>query len=832
MAGQTRVPAHRPPSLDQSDWSATKDVGPDVVLLRRQFPPRPVPRGWPATVQLREAVQHRLSTPPFRAESQPTRATRHRGVSKVLDWLTDQPGQNWQQRWQGSGAEATTGSEWTQFPLKRLSDNGNCKRYDESDVLSGLLTLVCADVIRPSLAWLLSRRSHRLVPLMAQTRDPDGFAQLRNVGKDELGLPDAAVRLALTRIATIMAAKGGLVCDVTVGDSLELADLRRSARTTRAGGSPYGAFYQLLHATEIFPENAPATLRIFRPSGQLTVEQLVDRYNIEYLPVRDVIVDYLRTRQPALDYTTLTRLAHSLGRLFWRNLEVQEPGIDSLRLAPDVVIEWKRRLQVKETRRRTSTGESTDVATARHTAKESLLIVRAFYLDIAQWAVEDPSRWARWVAPCPIQPADIDRTKDRRRRKARMDQRTRERLPVLPALIRSAEKLLAETARILEIAAQTATGDTFEANGETLLRPVVPNAHSDRIWADNPSTGQRRDLTREEDQAFWSWAIIEVLRHTGIRVEELLELSHHCFVQYRLPSTGELLPLLQIAPSKTDTERLLLISPELADVLSSIVRRVRGTARALPVVPSYDNLERLWNAPMPLLFQRRIGSENRAFSRNAVSDALNFALAQTGLTDADDLPLHFTPHDFRRLFVTEAVMNGLPPHIAQIICGHQDVNTTMGYKAVYPEEAINAHRAFMARRRAERPESEYRTPTEQEWEEFLGHFEKRKVSLGTCGRAVDAPCIHEHACVRCSLLRPDPSQLPRLTEIRNNLLDRIDEAEREGWRGEVQGLQISLAGAQEKLEQMRQMAARGTKTHLGMPDVSRSIGRISTATLT
>ena len=57
-----------------------------------------------------------------------------------------------------------------------------------------------------------------------------------------------------------------------------------------------------------------------------------------------------------------------------------------------------------------------------------------------------------------------------------------------------------------------------------------------------------------------------ILRLTGIRCEELLELTHHGITEYRLPATGELVPLLQIAPSKTDTERLLLVSPELADV--------------------------------------------------------------------------------------------------------------------------------------------------------------------------------------------------------------------------------------------------------------------------
>jgi hypothetical protein len=64
------------------------------------------------------------------------------------------------------------------------------------------------------------------------------------------------------------------------------------------------------------------------------------------------------------------------------------------------------------------------------------------------------------------------------------------------------------------------------------------------------------------------------LRATGIRIEELTELSHRSLVPYRLPTTGELVPLLQIAPPKTDIERLLVLSPELADVLSAVIQRV------------------------------------------------------------------------------------------------------------------------------------------------------------------------------------------------------------------------------------------------------------------
>ena len=99
---------------------------------------------------------------------------------------------------------------------------------------------------------------------------------------------------------------------------------------------------------------------------------------------------------------------------------------------------------------------------------------------------------------------------------------------------------------------------------------------------------------------------------------------------------------------------------------------------------------------------------------------------------------------------------------------------------------------------------------------FLEH---RKVSLGTCGRSYATACIHEHSCLRCPLLRPDPAQRQRLLDIRENLLARIDEARREGWLGEVEGLQISLAGARTKLAQVEQMTSTGPRqpVQLGIP---------------
>lgn len=77
--------------------------------------------------------------------------------------------------------------------------------------------------------------------------------------------------------------------------------------------------------------------------------------------------------------------------------------------------------------------------------------------------------------------------------------------------------------------------------------------------------------------------------------------------------------------------------------------------------------------------------------------------------------------------------------------------------------------------------------------------------------------------------RIDPAQRSRLEEIRDNLLDRIAEAEREGWTGEAEGLKVNLAAANNKLAQADLTAGRRAEhVHLGIP----AYRDITAATLT
>ena len=71
------------------------------------------------------------------------------------------------------------------------------------------------------------------------------------------------------------------------------------------------------------------------------------------------------------------------------------------------------------------------------------------------------------------------------------------------------------------------------------------------------------------------------------------------------------------------------------------------------------------------------------------------------------------------------------------------------------------------------------------------------------------------------MLWPDAAQRPRLIEIRDNLTARIDEARREGWHGEVEGLHVSLAGAEQKLTQLDRSPTERHLVNLGIPTLGK-----------
>ncbi|MEV6424907.1 tyrosine-type recombinase/integrase [Streptomyces sp. NPDC051662] len=138
------------------------------------------------------------------------------------------------------------------------------------------------------------------------------------------------------------------------------------------------------------------------------------------------------------------------------------------------------------------------------------------------------------------------------------------------------------------------------------------------------------------------------------------------------------------------------------------------------------------------------------------------ARKELAATQPEFAHVHFAPHDFRRLFATELVNNGLPLHIGAALLGPLDTRTTRGYVAV---------------------------------------FDRRRVELGSCGRPYGTPYAHEHACIRCPMPSINPKMPARLHELEEDLTARRKRAIEEDWRGEVEGLDLTLTFLRGKREQ-------------------------------
>jgi integrase len=755
--------------------------------------------------------------PPQGRQSNGARVLSHARV--ILEFLATYPGVGWQQRWVSSGAD--NGTQW----LKSLEgiDIPQGKTV-QRDLIEALPRLLLCRVFFPSYEFLTSYRALTLYSTVRQVFRPDLFALIESRLQAAVGSTEAS-KQALIVISKIVLRTGRDVNELTADDLLEYrAWCYQRRRKDDAPG--LNLAWKVLHRIAELGEHATVTdaLRL----GQRPTHQLVDAYQIRSPNVREMLIKYLDERRPALDYNSFQALISVLVGVFWSDIERHHPGLDTLNLPDDVAQSWKERLQTVST----SDGR----VRPRENRLSVLICVRGFYRDLQEWAMQDPT-WVQWSFPNPIRRAEtVGYAKEKRRNTARIHQRVRTQLSHLPALVEIAERHRVEQAALLAGTNAAPVGHPFEHAGRQYRRIEWGGARKDvkrryqtsanRI--EDLATGEVVDIGVAEHEAFWSWAAIETLRHTGVRVEELLELTHLGLVSYKLPKTGEVVPMLQIVPSKTNEERLLLVSPELASVLATIISRLRAENNGMvPLTRRYDRYEKETGPPLPHLFQHRKGWNWMVPSPTTIQRWLTQALHRAALTDSSGNALHYTPHDFRRMFATEAVAGGLPIHIAAKVLGHKNLNTTQGYTAVFDEELVRTYRTFLDRRRAVRPEAEYREPTQQEWDEFQQHFEQRTLELGTCGRPYGTPCKHEHACIRCPSLRIDPRARRRLVEIIANLRARIDDARNNGWTGEVQGLQVSLEAAAKKLANLDRTIAQASRAgtdprSLGIPTIARA----------
>ena len=282
------------------------------AAARAGFRPRPAAADWPTTHLDRDAVLAMLGSPPFALANRGSQWQRRRAAGVAVAWLADQPGRTWQQRWLASGAEAA-GANWKQACVPWLDQHG-IRARQRLDLLSiGVILTVCADILRPSLGWLAAPgvSTWALARNLQFSRDPEGFAALQASCAADAHVTAPARQATVGRAAILVAAKGGLLSDVTAGDFLELLDAEAPTQPRH----DYSAMsWRMLRQLGVFGQAAPTALAALRTVRQRTPAELIGRYRLACQPVRDLLVEYLQERQPALDYASLDHLAQHLGR--------------------------------------------------------------------------------------------------------------------------------------------------------------------------------------------------------------------------------------------------------------------------------------------------------------------------------------------------------------------------------------------------------------------------------------------------------------------------------------------------------------------------------------
>ena len=169
-------------------------------------------------------------------------------------------------------------------------------------------------------------------------------------GSCAIGTSTCPPRRARTRCigaAVVLGAKGGLLAEVTVGDVLELLDAEADGPSQPDGATAPRSTGPCT-SSGILSADAPTRCGSCAAPVSARPSELIDRFDLACRPVRDLLVDYLRERAPALDYSSLRRAGRRPGERVLDRPRTPPPGIDSLHLAAEVAAAWKQRLRTRQ----------------------------------------------------------------------------------------------------------------------------------------------------------------------------------------------------------------------------------------------------------------------------------------------------------------------------------------------------------------------------------------------------------------------------------------------------------------------------------------------------
>jgi len=398
----------------------------------------------------------------------------------------------------------------------------------------GVCALVIGRAVRPSWAFLQASYTRAWLK-----RAPAGDPLAREVERLRAAVGEISWASELLREKALkLGARILLVSGHQTLGQITDADLRAVPTGMTSGSDVLDAALCALGVLDRSPQRG-ATRRLRR--ARLTPAELVARSRVPER-FREVQVLYLETyAQRISDVYATTRHKHNSLEHMWCFIDERFPevaGCAQVRPAHVRAFVPHAITQARAGQRRHPHLDGGDSLTAH----QWLINVRCFFADICTWATEPGSPFAVFAPPAvPLERHDlvgIGFEKARRRQASRT-----------VANIIDLERGIGP----LRALALRRWHDSQQALAAAPSEPVAVEA---------------------EAEAFWDWALLELLLQSGVRIEEACELTTLDILR-RHHSDGRVYYMLHIKPSKYDRARVIPIGDGLGHVIAQIITHVK-----------------------------------------------------------------------------------------------------------------------------------------------------------------------------------------------------------------------------------------------------------------
>lgn len=256
---------------------------------------------------------------------------------------------------------------------------------------------------------------------------------------------------------------------------------------------------------------------------------------------------------------------------------------------------------------------------------------------------------------------------------------------------------------------------------------------------------------------------IRVLRGTGMRLGELLDLELDCLIDYHSHGTWLRVPL-----GKLNSERTVPLDETTLAAFDEWIT-IRGPSRPLLHPRTRRPVEFLW-----IINGRRMGA-------GRIRRGLDLAATGAGVG-------HVHPHQLRHTYATTLVNGGMSLEALMAVLGHVTPEMTLRYAHLASDTIRSAYDDAIAKTRHRTrlvagPAGQF-VPDRIDW--LHSEMIKTRVAHGYCSRHLAAgACPYSNICEQCDNFAPGHEFAPAFTDQLADITVLRDDADQRGWTDEV-----------------------------------------------